>query len=276
MTVRWSTLVADRAYREIAVALIKLEEARGVYDFAQLADDPREELMRAGELQVHFDQITPSDCGVAGFYRPRGPRGPEIVVHPSTTSTRDNFTLLHEFAHHLQRAHLQWADVWCMLPDREAALINERVADSLAAEILVPRDRVDLVASEVSASDLATAHRKVMSASRSAVAHRALRDALPSDNAAVAVVDLVGRVIFATSVGTVMAPRRGVVQESFARLVLRAQAGNGHSSGALEPGLAAASVSDATHFDETSDGNSPEFPGCSASTERSPRHTRCQ
>ncbi|MFH5822290.1 ImmA/IrrE family metallo-endopeptidase [Georgenia sp. AZ-5] len=241
MSIDFHDLAARHDYRGIAAALIDSESARGVYDFARLADDPIEEIERGGELEVHLDQVTPSDCGVAGYYRPRGPRGPQIVVHPSWTITRDNFTVLHEFAHHLQRTHLQWADVWCLLPERESSLINERAADAFAAEVLLPGDRVGLAASEVTARDLARVHLEAMSASRSAIAHGALREARPADNVAVAVVDLTGQVVYAKSVGTVMAPRRGAVQNSIARLVRRAVDGDGQASGVLDPGLVTAS-----------------------------------
>lgn len=244
MAVDWQDLAARSAHREIAAALIGLEQARGIYDFDRLADDPGDELSMASEVDVHLDNETPGDCGVDGYYRPRDPvtgRAAQLVVHPSSSLARDNFTVLHEFAHHLQRTHLAWADVWCLMPEREADLLNERVADAIASEILVPRERVTLAASEVSASTLAQAYSRARAASRSAVAYRALEDAAPSDDVVVAVVDLRGKVIFARSAGSVMAPRRAVVQECFAKLVKQALAGEGRASGSLAPGLVAAS-----------------------------------
>lgn len=234
-------MAARHAHREIADALLDLEAGRRVYDFARLADDPAEELGIFGEVEVHFDTVTPGDCGVSGYYRHDGPRGPQIVVHPSGVSTRDNFTILHEFAHHLQRTHLAWADVWVTMGEREARLLNEGTADAVAAEILIPGDQAAFSASDVTAADLAQAHLAHPSVSRSAVAYRALSDALPADNLAVVVLDLDGCVVFARSVGTVMAPRRGAVQEALAALVTRATEGSGQVSGTLLPGLEAAS-----------------------------------
>lgn len=234
-------MAVRHAHREIAAALLDLEAGRRVYDFARLADDPAEELGFVGEVEVHFDTVTPGDCGVSGYYRYDGPRGPQIVVHPSSTSKRDNFTILHEFAHHLQRTHLAWADVWVAMGEREARLLNEDIADAVAAEILLPGDKATFSAADVTATELAQAHLAQPSASRSAVAYRALRDAQPADDLAIVVLDLDGCVVFARSVGTVMSPRRGAVQEGLAALVTQAIEGSGRVSGTLHPGLEAAS-----------------------------------
>ena len=194
--------------REIAVVLVELERERGVVSFSELSDDPFAALETQNEFAVEYTDVAPDGCSVFGYYRASPPT---IYVHPSVMGERDNFTLLHEYGHHVQRQHMQWADLWLSLPDWESARVNEAVADSFAAEVLMPEDRMPFSAGPLHARAIRDAHSGSR-ASRQALVMRAVELAPGSERAVVAITDLDGRVTFARSTCDEPAPRRGAIQ----------------------------------------------------------------
>jgi len=235
----FSRMVAARDYRAIAERLIKLESLRGLASFQELGDDPELALLRHPEVTIEYDTSPLPGCSVYGYYRPGTPA--VILVHPSLTPQRDNFTLLHEFGHHVQRMHVSWADVRYSVPAKQGAAIEERVADAFAAEVLLPT--ASMVAGEVGlrATDLQALHRQAR-ASRSAVAMRAAELSRNDERAAVIVADVNGQVTFARAVGDdVRIPARGSIQPGIARAMIRALTNGGVSSGELSEGLQFAS-----------------------------------
>jgi hypothetical protein len=219
----FSRMVAARDYRAIAERLIALESLRGLTSFQELGEDPESALLRHPEVTIEYDTSPLPGCSVYGYYRPGTPA--IILVHPSLTPQRDNFTVLHEFGHHVQRMHVSWADVRYGVPTKQGAAIEERVADAFAAEVLLPT--ASMLAGEVGLR---------------AVAMRAAEVSRSDERAAVIVADLNGLVTFARAVGDdVRIPARGSIQPGIARAMKRALANGGVSSGELSEGLQFAS-----------------------------------
>ena len=223
-------------YRAIARLLIDLERIRGMFDFELLATDTENALASSSEISVEFDPSPRAGCSVFGYYQAIPSGQSRIVVHPSHTSARDRFTILHELGHHVQRQHLEWAALRHSLAGRAGDRLEERVADAFAAEVLIPSDD-ELETSTLSASSLSEVHSQSR-ASRSAVAMRAIEIAPESENAVVIVCDIDGIVIFARGTGDdVFTPARGLAQPSLLPMLSKAAAGTGRFTGELSQGL---------------------------------------
>lgn len=159
---------------------------------SDLADDPEV------AIQVHF----PLTIAAATSFASRGEGGwcdgssitdARIILYRPTASRRQNFTLLHELAHHLIAADdtcLNW------LANRPEPLRElEQMCDDLAAALLIPRERVDAVMARgpISADTLDALYRQ-SEASRSACAV-ALAQRLPCDGF-VAIIDTGSATVF--------------------------------------------------------------------------------
>ena len=132
--------VDARQYWRIASELVRLEESRGVIDLAAVSDDPEGALSGNSEVQVEYDTAPKPGCSVYGYYRPRAGAPALILVHPALSSERDNFTIVHEVGHHVQRQHRAWANVRFAISGLAGDHLEERVADAFAAEVLIPVD----------------------------------------------------------------------------------------------------------------------------------------
>ncbi|CAN5239666.1 hypothetical protein BH11ACT3_BH11ACT3_05800 [soil metagenome] len=237
MTVDFQPLIQGRRYREIAIALLELEHERGQFDFVELAEHTESALEGNPELQIEYDVAPRRGCSVFGYYRYQTPPPSMIVVHPSMTSTRDRFTILHEFGHHVQRQHLAWANLRYSIPDPAGRNLEEHVADSIAAEILLP---AELTVTGFTAADLSELHSRSR-ASRTAVAMRAVETAPQSESFVVMVLEADGSVLFGRAAGDdIFAPAKGVPQPDLKSLV-EAAAPSGRSAGPLPEGIRAAS-----------------------------------
>lgn len=237
MTTRLSNLLDAGRIRDIAVELLELERQRGVVSISELSADPFAALQDSGELDIDYNNAPPEGCSVIGYYRPKPPT---IYVHAALSAERDNFTVLHEYGHHVQRAHLEWADVWLSLPDAVGAKVNEAVADAFAAEVLMPPSIAPLDVGPLRVRTIRQAHAQCM-ASRQALVMRAVELAPPDERAVAAITDLHGLVTFALSTCDEPRPRRGAVQAGLAELVKDAINADGFSSGPLRGGLTAES-----------------------------------
>lgn len=226
MTIDYQSLINARSYRRIAKQLLLLERERGALDLAAMANDPDSAIAASSELEIEYDLSPRDGCSVFGYYRHRPGQPSLIVIHPSLTTERDTFTLLHEVGHHVQRQHLEWANTRYRLPELTGARLEEKVADAIAAELLLPDE---LGFSHLDATHLAEMYA-MSRASRSAIAMRAV-DIAGDESAVVAVVDHRGMVIFARACGNdLFAPARGRIQPDLADLVERAFT----SGGAIE------------------------------------------
>lgn len=231
------TLIQAKNYRQIAIKLIALEVWRGVFDIDALRDDPETALSGNDEVAVEYDTSPRDGCSVFGYYRHVAAGQSMILVHPSLTSERDQFTILHELGHHVQRQHRAWANVRYSLPTEVGARLEERVADAFAAEVLIPASTVSPDSTWLSARTLAEVYATVR-ASRAAVAMRAIEISPEGEQATVVVADYRGMVTFARASGDeVFAPARGRVQPGIAKMIEVALAHGGSVTGALDGGL---------------------------------------
>lgn len=234
-------LIQAKNYRQIAIKLIALEAGRGVFDIDALRDDPESALSGNDEITVEYDMSPRAGCSVFGYYRHVAAGQSMILVHPSLTSERDRFTILHELGHHVQRQHRAWVNVRYSLPTEVGARLEERVADAFAAEVLIPASTVSPDSTWLSARTLVEVYAKVR-ASRAAVAMRAIEISPEGEQATVVVADYRGEVTFARASGDeVFAPARGRVQPGIAKMIEAALEHGGSATGALDGGLVAAS-----------------------------------
>lgn len=233
----FQTLAESRSYRQIAAELVRLEKLRATLDLEAMTHNPEAALHGNDEVTVEYDLNPRAGCSVFGYYL-AVPKGQSLIfVHPSLSQERDNFTILHELGHHVQRQHDTWADVRYGFEGRNGDLLEERVADAFAAEILIPAEAISASANWLNAQALSDIFGQVR-ASRAAVAMRAVEIAPESEAASVAVTDSHGKVTFSrTSSDQLFAPARGLIQPGIARLIERAEAGAGHASGILSEGL---------------------------------------
>ncbi|SKH60394.1 putative Zn peptidase [Mycobacteroides abscessus subsp. massiliense] len=234
---RFADLLKSGDVRAIAIELVELERSRGAVSISELSTDPFAALEDSDEVTLVYNSTSPEGCSVSGYYRPTPPT---IFVHAALSSERDNFTVLHEYGHHVQRVHLEWADVWLSLPDAAGATINEAVADAFAVEVLMPLDRAPLDAGPLRAQTIRDAYSRCP-ASRQALLMRAVQLAPPDERAVAVISELDGRVMFALSTCDEPRPRRGAVQAGLTELIAEATHSGGVANGPLREGLCAAS-----------------------------------
>lgn len=224
-------------YRQIAIELIQLENERGLISLVDLGEDPERALEDNPEVTIEYDTSPKEGCSVYGYYRYRPREQSIIFVHPALTSERDNFTIVHEYGHHVQRQHEHWANVRHSYPGQSGLKLEERVADAFAAEVLIPAQTAPPDASWLSALTLSEVYGRVR-ASRAAVAMRAAEIAPSGEQAVVVVADSQGLVTFARACGDdIYTPARGLVQPSVARLIEQALSSGGHTTGSLTEGI---------------------------------------
>lgn len=170
--------------------------------------DAFEVLEKRTDLEVlRVPEFVPRDselgCSVAGGYRHTPPT---LVVTESMSWRRQQFTLLHELGHHLQRTTVSLGKT--VLRQQDRAGFEDAACDTFAASILLPDDMVDEASIPFGGPSARTAVDLFESsnASRAAISVRMsgrLRGA-----GAVAVVNEAGVVTFAAARGSIFAPAR--------------------------------------------------------------------
>lgn len=134
-------LLLPRHYRKVALALIA-ELIEAGYQLEDLAYDPFGTLQRRSDINVSVEESLGKACHVDARYDDRY-SPPVIHVRQSRTERRNNFSILHELAHHIQANSDTWANLaYTLRPDLRARL-KEKVADSIAAILLLPDELVD-------------------------------------------------------------------------------------------------------------------------------------
>ena len=156
-------------YWQIAIELVQLEKERGLVSLVDLGEDPERALEGNPQVTIEYDTSPKEGCSVYGYYRYRAREQSIISVHPARTYERDNFTIVHEYGHHLQRQHEHWANVRHSYPGQSGLKLEERVADAFAAEVLIPAQTASPDASWLSALTLSEVYGRVR-ASRAAAA----------------------------------------------------------------------------------------------------------
>lgn len=134
-------LLLPRYYRKIALALIGELVDTG-YQLEDLAEDPFGTLQRRTDIEVVAEDTLGNACHVDARYDDRY-TPPVIHVRQSRTERRNNFSILHELAHHIQANSDTWADLAYSLRSDLRSRLKEQVADSIAANLLLPDELVD-------------------------------------------------------------------------------------------------------------------------------------
>jgi IrrE N-terminal-like domain len=167
---------------------------------------------------LRVPEFVPADsqlgCSVAGGYRPSPPT---LVVTESMSWRRQQFTLLHELGHHLQRTDIDLGTA--VVSHRDPEAFEEACCEEFAAQVLLPDDLVEsrLRWEGVTARN-AVELFKESNASRAAICVR-LAGQLKSAGV-VAVLDPDANVTFAARHGSTFPPARGSNQ--FANPLVRA------------------------------------------------------
>ena len=193
--------------------------------------------------------VVESGCSTAGMYQ-GGTRPPRLVVASSRSHGRNNFTILHELAHHLQRTDPAWlGDVLAELGQDEATRLEHRVCDEFASDLLLP-DFLWPPERPVTAGILREVHA-ASRASRAALIIRAGRHMRPDQVAFLIAPD--GEVLFNHTRGDDLAPpARGTAYDhpliDRARLDVGAQVSGEiafvYRTGTTRDGLTATAASD--------------------------------
>jgi Zn-dependent peptidase ImmA (M78 family) len=132
-----------RNYVKIADAMIQeILDAGAVFE--DIADDPVKYVESRGDLDVIFHELRGTKgCNVQACYDPYIDP-PAIFVHLSGNIGRDNFSVLHELAHHQQRVGDAWSDVTEDITDRAFIKeLREKVANSFASRLLLHEDLIE-------------------------------------------------------------------------------------------------------------------------------------
>lgn len=179
-------------------------------------DGTREELTRDafGALAGREDltvlrvpEFVPQDsqlgCSVAGGYRWDPPT---LIVAESMSRRRQQFTVLHELGHHIQKTDIALGSA--IVEHRQPEAFEDACCNAFAAQVLLPEDLVNAHAGDRGPTvETATGLFEVSNASRAAICVR-LAGRLGSPGAVV-VLDPAGVVTFAAARGGLFPPARG-------------------------------------------------------------------
>ncbi|WP_165497085.1 ImmA/IrrE family metallo-endopeptidase [Rhodococcus sp. ABRD24] len=212
----WDELAASGDARAIAARII---QECSTFNLSALSNDPFGTLLHSPEITVTIEgDLVDTGCGGGGYYRPSPPT---IHLHPAT-SRRDNFTLLHELAHHLQQWHDQWGYLLLDMSDSGRRTIEEAVCDQFAAQVLMPVSDTDRHATSLHPADVMAGLFARSGASRSATLQR-VREMLPAGSRWIlAIAD--GDGIVSTSATTYgdAPPPKGLPQRGFKQVAAEA------------------------------------------------------
>jgi hypothetical protein len=156
---------------------------------------------------LRVPEFVPQDsqlgCSVAGGYRWDPPT---LIVTESMSRRRQQFTVLHELGHHIQKTDIALGTV--IVEHREPEAFEDACCDAFAAQVLLPDDLVDAHISDRGPTvSTAVELFAVSNASRAAICVR-LVGRLQSPGVVV-VLDQAGTVTFAAARGGIYPPARG-------------------------------------------------------------------
>jgi hypothetical protein len=211
-------------------------------DLARLATAPYATLEQHPTLTIEYSDEPAGKCAVYGHYNPN-PR--TIHVVRASTYGRDDFTLLHEYAHHLQQHDPEWAEIeWRIEPDGLRLRVTEVIANAFASTALIPDVLLANISPVPTARQMAELHQSVR-ASRQAVIVRVTRSAAVAAQAAgtaqhffVSLTDADGVIVFSQMVGdAVFPPPRESQQPDVKRLFDDAVAAAGSATRVASEGV---------------------------------------
>ena len=206
-----------------------------------LAADPVDAIRSRDDVELVFSEKAVGGCSVYARYDGES-KPPRVFLSPSLNYRRDNFTVLHEYGHHLQQTDRKWSlSVLAGLSPYERWLVEERVCDGFAASCLLPEQFVQQYLASGSVVD-AVALREMYrdsSASRAACSARAVNRCADQ---AILVLDDRAEVFYSFSSGDMFGPGRGAGQPDVSVGVDRArQRGEDSYRLAAQTGLVAKS-----------------------------------
>lgn len=184
-------------------------------------------LQQRDDLTVlRVPEFVPADsqlgCSVAGGYRWEPPT---LVVTESMSRRRQQFTLLHELGHHIQKTNIDLGTR--VVEHRKPEAFEDACCDAFAAQLLLPDDLIDAhISSRGPSVRTATELFETSNASRAAICVR-LSNRLQSPGA-VAVLDENGLVTFAAAAGGLYPPARH--SDQIANPLVRAALESGEDS----------------------------------------------
>lgn len=120
----------------------RLHQALSAEALAQLAADPIPAV--ATHLKLRAVQVGPAteECSCDGAYLP----GYGVICYvPTPNSRRENFTVLHEFGHHLVRSDDDLLSELADLDQEGGIVAEERICDAFAGGVLIPDTTLDTV-----------------------------------------------------------------------------------------------------------------------------------
>lgn len=211
-------------------------------DLDALASAPYEVLEQHPTLTIEHSDEPHGGCAVSGYYQPIPPT---IHVIRASTYGRDNFTLLHEYTHHLQQHDPEWADIeWRIKPEPLRLRIAEAVANNFASAALIPEYLLNGVSTVPTAAQIAELHQSVH-ASRQAAIVRITRAAAHACAAAgtiehffVSLAAADGTIVFSQMVGDdLYPPPRGSHQPDVQRLFETAVNTHGNATQVTSDGI---------------------------------------
>jgi hypothetical protein len=161
------------------------------------------------QLRLVPDSQTDERCSVAGGYV-HTTIPPTLTVTDSLSPGRRSFTVLHELGHNLQKNNIPLAGAVRRQPaDTDA--FEDAACDAFAARVLISDDTLAAVLTDRSPTAAALVRLfEETKASRAACCARAVEHL--GTSGVVAVIDNVGRVMFARGHGDVIGPARGTDQ----------------------------------------------------------------
>lgn len=188
-------------------AMLSVWQARGG-SIEALTFDAFTALGQRDDLAVlRVPEFIPRDsqlgCSVAGGYRWDPPT---LVVTESMSRRRQQFTLLHELGHHLQRTDIGLGTT--VVEHRDPEVFEDACCDAFAARILLPDALVDVhISDRGPTAQSAVELFNASNASRAAISVRLAGRLTPAG--VVAVLDETGTVTFAAARGGIFPPARG-------------------------------------------------------------------
>ncbi|MFV8316262.1 ImmA/IrrE family metallo-endopeptidase [Mycobacterium sp. 23] len=149
-------------------------------------------------------------CQIDATYDPE----PPTIRWRPLGSRRDNFTLLHEVAHHLLAFDEEWCfDVAPALGEQTSKYAEESIADAFAADVLIDEETASSAFASGVTSQACVDLYLNTAASATACLARALSQ---SGDRLVLLTDLEGRVWFGATTGEPYNPGRGTIQPAIA------------------------------------------------------------
>lgn len=150
---------------------------------------------------------------------------PPTIRWRPTNTRRDNFTLLHEVAHHLLAHDEEWCfDIAPAMGATQSRFVEEEFANAFAANILISGEAAAAAFRSGVTSQGCVELYRGSSASASACLARALTE--PGDRLVI-LSDIDGHVWFAASTGEPFNPGRNTIQPAIAAGATQALAGSG-------------------------------------------------